>query len=138
MSYYNQPDHELLDRRDSDARTFLLRLARATITGLEVQVLQRGPRADAGASADDLVLRWLGLASARDLPAPDCEPLLLDGREVQLVWRAHYVIALLEPPDGTLSAQLENKGFEVVVLGTDEAGWATTIGALANLFGKAM
>ena len=29
MSYYNQPDHENLDRRDEDARAMLLRLARA-------------------------------------------------------------------------------------------------------------
>ena len=29
MSYYNQPDHESLDRRDEDARAMLLRLARA-------------------------------------------------------------------------------------------------------------
>ena len=29
MSYYNQPDHENLDRRDDDARALLLRLARA-------------------------------------------------------------------------------------------------------------
>ena len=29
MSYYNQPDHESLDRRDEEARTMLLRLARA-------------------------------------------------------------------------------------------------------------
>ena len=30
MSYYNQPDHESLDRRDEDARAMLLRLARCT------------------------------------------------------------------------------------------------------------
>src|SRR5262249_52393084 len=30
MSYFNQPDHELLDRRDAAARRILLRTARAT------------------------------------------------------------------------------------------------------------
>jgi hypothetical protein len=34
MSYYNQPDHELLDRRETEVQTFLLRLAGATTTGL--------------------------------------------------------------------------------------------------------
>jgi hypothetical protein len=32
MSYYNQPDHELIDRRD-EGRAMLLRLAAATRAG---------------------------------------------------------------------------------------------------------
>ncbi len=34
LSYYNQPDHELIDRRDEPAREVLLRLARATTHGV--------------------------------------------------------------------------------------------------------
>src|SRR5690606_34555929 len=41
MSYFNQPDHEQLDRRDEKARALLLRLARAQLKGLEAPVARR-------------------------------------------------------------------------------------------------
>src|SRR5262249_41400004 len=40
MSYYNQPDHEILDRRDEAARELLLRLARAHTVPRESPLLQ--------------------------------------------------------------------------------------------------
>ena len=63
MSYYNQPDHESLDRRDEDARAMLLRLAGArTVTqrahlqsedvGTLVQVREYIP--DANAQPEDV------------------------------------------------------------------------------------
>jgi ATP-dependent helicase YprA (DUF1998 family) len=141
MSYYNQPDHELLDRRDKEARALLLRLARARLTGLEAPVVRRSTRPAAlsggDASATGEVAAWLDYAQARELPVPDREPLVVDGQTLALVWRAHYVVALLDPPDAALSARLEDKGFEVVVLGHDAAAWAEPTATLARLLGRA-
>jgi hypothetical protein len=139
MSYYNQPDHELLDRRDDRARALLLRLARARLTGLEPPVVRRSNRPSAAPSAagSDAVLgAWLEFARVRELPRPDHEPVSVDGKAVPLVWRAHYVAALLEP-DPTLVAPLEDKGFEVLVLGTSEADWVEPTTALGRLLGRA-
>ena len=137
MSYYNQPDHELLDRRDEHARELLLRLARSRLVGLSTP----GPSRDAGTEApqpaDGPLAGWLAFAAARELPAPDREPLTVDGQALPLTWRAHYVVAVLEPPDARLAAQLEDKGFEVVVLGGDEAAWPTRADTLARLLGRA-
>ena len=79
MSYYNQPDHENLDRRDEDARTMLLRLARArtaqrartqpiavTLTGASGEF-----NAALTVSHED---RWLAEAARRGIPTPDSEP----------------------------------------------------------------
>ena len=70
-------------------------------------------------------------------PPHDANPLSVDGHLVPLVWRAHYVAAVLEPPDSTLSKGLEKRGFEVVVLGTEHAAWPDRVAALAKLFGTA-
>jgi hypothetical protein len=128
MSYYNQPDHEQLDRRDTDAREMLLRLARSRLV-LETPTPPSEPPELVG-SGD-----WLSVVRAAGLPGPDLEPLSVDGRAVSLVWRAHYVAALLEP-DPPFSTKLEDKGFAVVVLGADSDARAESIAALAKLLGR--
>ncbi|MBK8999593.1 MAG: DEAD/DEAH box helicase [Myxococcales bacterium] len=138
MSYFNQPDHELLDRRDQQAQALLLRLARAGLSGLEPPVSRRSGRPNMGqqGESDGPLVAWLDYSRARELPLPDREPLSLDGRSLPLVWRAHYVVALMAPPEPSLSAQLEDKGFEVVVLGGDQAAWSEPTTVLAKLLGR--
>src|SRR5262249_38122786 len=80
MSYFNQPDHELLDRREADARGFLPRLARGTTPGLPAPAQRRPtePPPIGPAAGSHLVAGWLAYARGRELPSPDSEPLLID------------------------------------------------------------
>jgi hypothetical protein len=135
MSYFNQPDHELLDRRDEDARALLLRLARGTLKGLEAPVTRRPPDPPPVSISGDLSTVWRTYAQGREIPSPDSKPLVIDGLAVALVWRGHYVAALLSE-SSDLANKLENKGFEVVVLGENEAAWAESTSALAKLLGR--
>jgi Lhr-like helicase len=135
MSYFNQPDHEQLDRRDEKARALLLRLARAQLKGLEAPVARRSTQPPPISAGGDLASAWRAYARGRDLPSPDSEPLVIDGQTVALVWRGHYVAALFAA-NGDLASKLENKGFEVVVLGENEAAWAEPTSALATLLGR--
>lgn len=137
MSYHNQPDHELLDRRDESARTLLLRLARAMLKGLEAPASSQDERATGSPIGGSTFDEWLAYARSRALLKHDADPLSVDGHLVQLVWRAHYVAALLEPPDLKLSRGLEDKGFEIVVLGTNPSEWPDRATALAKLLGMA-
>lgn len=135
MSYFNQPDHELLDRRDEDARTFLLRLARAQLS-LEDAVPRRRTEPPAPSASGDLVVSWRAYTRERDLPLVDSEPLVIDGQAVALVWRAHYVAALFTD-NAKLRAPLEDKGFEVTILGETESAWAESVPVLSKLLGHA-
>jgi ATP-dependent helicase YprA (DUF1998 family) len=135
MSYFNQPDHELLDRRNEDARRTLLRLARGRLNLLEAPVPRRLTEPASASSRTDLDSAWRAYARARELPAPDPEPLVIDEHAVTLVWRGHYVAALFAE-SRALAATLEDKGFEVVVLGENETSWAEPTSALAKLVGR--
>ncbi|WP_433704187.1 DEAD/DEAH box helicase [Paraburkholderia sacchari] len=138
MSYFNQPDHELLDRRDAGARAFLLRLARGTLTGLApLQGASPELTPSALGAAGDLAGAWLAYASSCGIPSPDLEPLLVNEQSVALVWRDHYVAALLAN-DSSLSAKLEDKGFEVVMLGESETGWSGPTALLSTLLGRGL
>jgi superfamily II DNA/RNA helicase len=133
MSYYNQPDHELLDRRDEAARGILLRLARA----------HTASRASGGSPQTCLVngqhaneSRWLAEASQRGIPAPDSDPLVVGSRSLRLVWRRHYVAAVVEEADHTGLQALENLGFHVIQF-RDPATWNEAFARLATALGRA-
>jgi hypothetical protein len=137
MSYYNQPDHELIDRRDDEARALLLRIARSKTSGLDL----RGAASSnletvvKPAAMDSALTRWLDQARSYGLPNPDTEPLTLNGARIPLVYREHYVAVLLaaDPP---VAGGLEGKGFEVLVFPKSEADWPTSFDRLATALGR--
>ena len=143
MSYYNQPDHENLDRRDEDARTMLLRLAgartarmartqpiAATLTGApgEVGVAVTVSREE---SREE---RWLAEAGRRGLPPPDPEPFVTGGRSVRCVWRKHYVAAVIDEVDLPALQAMEDLGFEVIRF-EDPVRWNAAFARLASALG---
>jgi hypothetical protein len=136
MSYFNQPDHEHIDRRDADAKGLLLRLARAKTSRLDAAPSsRRSARASASAGSERLA-RFGDFARVHELPAPDSEPVVIGDVKVSLVWRGHYVAALFDASSAEVTSDLENKGFEVIVFGEDEASWAGSIGRLARALGR--
>lgn len=133
MSYYNQPDHELIDRRDAGARELLLRLARSTTIPKERDA-SPGANPSGGAASS----RWLDEARRLDLPEPDPSPLRVGATDIPMVWRAHYVAALLgEAASGDVISALEDKGFAVFVFDSHEADWPEIFVRLAAALGRA-
>lgn len=126
LSYYNQPDHPLIHRRDAPALEVLLRLAGAVTTPVH-----EGPHpATDGLAPDPTRAAWLAALSARGLPAPDPSPL--DGGLTG--WREHFVAASL--PGGGDGAGLADLGYTVVPFG-GEPTWADAFDRLAALLGAA-
>jgi Lhr-like helicase len=109
LSYYNQPDHEHIDRTDDDVRRTLLRLARSDVAPIASSMGAR----EAGAWPEAL-LRW-------GLPLPDGEPLIIDGAVLPLAWRAHLTAAVSGPVGEDTRAALEALGFTVATV-PDEPG----------------
>ncbi len=125
LSYYNQTDHELIDRRDEAAKELLLRLARATTQGLASSGF--------GAAPPDA---WLDAARARGLPEPDREPMDVHGVVLRLCWRSHYAVAIETSADPVVLASLEDRGI-VVVRFDDPATWDDAFTELASVLGVA-
>jgi hypothetical protein len=109
LSYYNQPDHEHIDRTDDDVRSMLLRLARSEVASI---ASSRGA-AEAGA--------WPEALSRWGLPLPDGEPLIVNGAVLPLAWRAHLAAAVFGPVGNDTRAAVEALGFVVTTV-PDEPG----------------
>ena len=106
LSYYNQPDHEQIDRTDADVLTTLLRLARSEVEPVG--------RVGAAAAANDK--DWRAALSRWGLPSPDDEPLSLDGVVLSLAWRDHLVAGSIGLLESTALAAAEALGFTVMAL----------------------
>jgi hypothetical protein len=105
LSYYNQPDHELIDRHREEAIAILLSLARAAATEDAASAgaaSKGGPNDGAGMGLVDALV-------AHGVDRPDDIREGLNGQT--LVWRKLYLA--LAPDDE--EADLKEKGFEVVV-----------------------
>lgn len=129
MSYYNQPDHELIDRRDEGARELLLRLAMATTS----RVGSPSSSMTAATKSSDSEC-WLAELESRDLPSPDSSS---EGQEPVdvFLWRRHYVAALLPEAAVETRARLEELGFEVVAFDID-GQWDIAFRRLAAALGR--
>jgi hypothetical protein len=104
LSYYNQPDHEHIDRTDDDVRRTLLRLARSGVA----PIASSKDTGEAGA--------WPEALSRWGLPLPDGEPLIVDGAVLPLAWRAHLAVAVFGPVGDNTHAALEALGFTVATV----------------------
>jgi hypothetical protein len=104
LSYYNQPDHELIDRKNTEALQILLRLARS-------RVASAPPQEEPKLNGD-----WRTALVHWGLPAPDSEPLTIDGTVLPLAWRAHLAVASIGPVDLKTRTAAEALGFTVTLL----------------------
>jgi superfamily II DNA/RNA helicase len=130
MSYYNQPDHELIDRRDEGVRAMLLRLASARVRLAATLPPPAFANAPSDAAGD-----WATEATARGLPPADAEPLAVDGTLIPLVWRRHYVVALQGAASPELLARLDDLGFEVIRFEA-RSTWPGAFDRLAGVLGR--
>ncbi len=100
LSYYNQTDHELIDRTDKEALAILIRLARAEVTPVP------GAAASGAAEWDERFKLW-------GLPSPDAKPLEVAGQTYPLVWRSHLAVGSAEDLSSQHTAALEQLGYSV-------------------------
>jgi hypothetical protein len=142
LSYYNQTDHLLVDRRSPRAREFLWRLARAQATGLSVSAALEANGAPAGASGAP-VDPWRVELGSRGLPPPDAKALTITGFPVERVWRKHLVAAFVGTPPKEVADRLAEVEYEVLVFpapesdagGAPPSAWPDLFTHLATLLG---
>ncbi|MFA7586514.1 MAG: DUF1998 domain-containing protein [Novosphingobium sp.] len=104
LSYFNQPDHELIDRSSPEVSQFLIDLARGEV------FLAAKPTAGSAPSP------WLEAFSAAGIPQVDTMPANFGGREFEFVWRAFAVAATTAGLTDEAEADAMNKGWVVLSL----------------------
>jgi len=123
LSYYNQPDQELIDRTDSSVLDVLLRLSRGNVA-LTTSV-----------GRNDSASPWLSAFRKWGLPPPHGEALKIDVAELRFVWPDFRVAADVGPHTGEILSAADRMGFAIVTLPADPG--ETPPADLADLLGTA-
>jgi superfamily II DNA/RNA helicase len=105
LTYFNQPDHELIDRRRGEVRRFL-----ADLLSAEVKAVAPGGKAGSVQTpASDGP--WAEAARRWGVVPPDAEPVARDGKVARASWSKSYAAVT---DDADLSAALSNEGYLVL------------------------
>ena len=111
LSYFNQPDHELIDRASDQAKQMLIDLARG-----EVVLSPVSTRSESAAG-------WESAFKDAGLPAPDVIAVNFADQEMTFAWRSHFVAASTSPLIDAAREIAEAKGWTLFELpGTTAAG----------------
>jgi Lhr-like helicase len=115
LSYFNQPDHELIDRTSNEAKQMLIDLARGKV------VLATSPSQSTEGGG------WASVFKDAGIPVPDASAVSFSGQEMTYAWRSHFVAACVFPLTGAVREAAEAKGWtlfelpETVTTGVPEA-----------------
>jgi hypothetical protein len=104
LSYFNQTDHELIDRRDAQVKTFLC----------EIVAAKAAPVAQTHAARDD---SWQGALAAWGLPPASSRAIA--GETHDLYWPAFSLLASRGPASKPLRDACLNLGIDLVELPLD-------------------
>lgn len=118
LSYYNQPDHEMIDREDEVVRDVIVRMARC----------ERDRLADASEPGGDA---WLAALAGWKVPAPESE--VLAGTIWPLCWPDLMMMAVAGTPPQKLVDRCAAIGRELIEL--PESPGETIPPILAAVFG---
>lgn len=132
LSYYNQPDHELIDRRDEHARRVLWRLAQVET---KLQAPTTGPLPPPEPAE---VAGWVGQWQ-REVDQSGvvlAKPVSVQVDDIALLHWPHFFAAVALPDTPRdLQAAWEDRGYTFVRFSADVATWPGAFQRLSRLLG---
>ena len=148
LSYYNQPDHPLIDRRHPEMLDLLCRLARGELAEATRSAGGGDTAAELEAfSGSSLEKGWLTFISLGGYRRPDkAQPYLEEfGTRPDFAYSDHQTLVYIDGPhhdgkrrrrmDQELTRRLGDAGYTVLRFGTDRTAWERIVRDYAWVFG---
>ena len=149
LSYYNQPDHELIDRRNEQVLRLLCRLTRAgAATGTSGRSFEEQLDELMRLAGSSLERAWLTTINERGYRLPDRAQRLVSehGTRPDFEFSDTQALVYIDGPhhqhdaqkqlDAGITERLEDAGYTVIRFGPDQSMWATVFDRYPDIFGK--
>lgn len=133
LSYFNQPDHDNIDRRNLDALRVLIGLAHATVSPKEIQS-QTEPDST---NDDNLVDQWLAALKVANLKQPDAVSVSINQGQATATgqYKSQRILVFIETISLALKNQLQDKGWLVLDFSKPDQ-WPALFAQYAELIGN--
>ena len=124
LSYFNQPDHDKINRRDKAALEILTSLANGSLQEILTVVPQSNPSTTDPASQSQTE-SWSEFAAAHRLAAPDRinVPVPDSTAVVTALYRSRRLALFIGDPPAEAASWVEDQGLQSVSLPDDPAAW---------------
>ena len=149
LSYYNQLDHQWIDRQHEEMRELLCRLARGQRKSLEAPLSADDSFEELmNASISNLEQEWLNYLKANEYHLPDrAQPYLEKfSTRPDFAYTDHQTLIYIDGPhhnektrknlDDDITQRLEDAGFTVVRFGLGRSSWQSKMDEYAWVFGQ--
>jgi Lhr-like helicase len=134
LSYYNQPDHELIDRRDSAVREVLVRLSRIETTLVAKNTDDEPILPDTEVSPWEA--RWRDAFTEQVAGGP--QPLRSEvAGHLLLQWPDELIALVLPDTPREIAESWTEKGYDLARFSADVSTWPVSFRKLARLLGVA-
>lgn len=148
LSYYNQPEHSLIDRRNDEMRELLCRLARGSRKNLDLKASIGDSFEELqNASSSFLEKEWLHFIYSNDYRLPDkAQPYIerfktrpdfayLESQTLVYIDGPHHETEKQSKLDESITKRLSDGGFTVVRFTIDRTLWNSVVAEYAWVFG---
>jgi len=133
LSYFNQPDHEHINRRNADALKLLVALANAQVQPVECSAALVA----ATILADEPLDAWLSALSQAGAMQPDAVNVSVNNGVATAAaqYKASRALVFLSAVDDQTTSVLQDKGWQVLDF-SDASRWPQQFAAHADVFGS--
>ncbi|MBV5329038.1 MAG: DUF1998 domain-containing protein, partial [Chlorobium sp.] len=134
LSYFNQPDHEKINRLEPEALKLLVALANSSVQANGVASITPLATVD----YENGIAEWLAMLDSFKLRRPDAFSVLLQG--VAAIADAQYketrALVFFAEPDAAVREYVENKGQRVLVFPASPDKWPDIFAQYPEIFGR--
>lgn len=129
LSYYNQPDHDLIVRRDPFVLKILSELANSSV----VRSKKPEPSSNASATID----AWLTFVAESGLASPDETNVSLQQGEwtAAALYKASRALIVFDQPTPDFKSYATDRGYSIICFGSDPSLWKSTSSRHPGVFG---
>ena len=133
LSYYNQPDHDKINRLDPDVLKLFVALANASVHPVNTD------KGTAALSADDLLASWISEVQRLELRMPDATRVpLKDGKDrADAQYKDARALVFLRNPSSETAAYANDRGWRVIVFPEDRDQWREVFNQYHDIFRRA-
>lgn len=138
LSYFNQPDHDHINRRNSDALQLLVALSNAQVKlAVAVPAGTSSPQSVAE-GAGEMLQQWLQALDQRGLHQPDAQNVSLGkgAATADAQYKSSRTLVFLAPLADDIRNELTDKGWQALDF-SDNRQWPELFNKHADVFGAA-